>query len=340
MKIIKQPNFKSFLAAIIKLILSVLALVFFLNSVSAQTKDTLIKVADNIFEIRGFIGNVVFLVTDDGVCLIDAGASESDGEKIIKHIQSVTNKTIEYVIVTHHHFDHIGGLSALPKTAKIIAQSNIIEHLQEAEKQRNIEINITLPSIIDSLQLLEKNIKVKEGRKFEIIDSLLQSSINQLNKLSKEKTVYPKLLIDSLNTMILGKDTIDIIHPGQAHTNCDLVISLKTRKIMVMGDLLFNKCWLYVDSSGSVGNWSQQLKILANYNVKYFIPGHAELANKDDMLLFSNYLNDLSTKVKSLKDQNKSVEEIKTLVSLPDYDEYGFKNSRNHNIEIIYKQLK
>lgn len=79
------------------------------------------QVRDNLHVIIGSGGNVGVLVTDDGVVLID-DKFERNVPDILAKVKSVTNKSLAYVINTHHHGDHSGG------NAKLLAQAPVIAH--------------------------------------------------------------------------------------------------------------------------------------------------------------------------------------------------------------------
>ena len=81
----------------------------------------------------GFNGTNSYLVEDNDSCiLIDPGA---DGEKILSLIQE-ENLTLEKIILTHGHFDHIGAVEYLREGtgAKIFVHSEDKEYLMDEKK--------------------------------------------------------------------------------------------------------------------------------------------------------------------------------------------------------------
>ena len=71
---------------------------------------------------RNFISNAAFVVTGDGVVVIDALGSPKLAEALIAEIRRVTPQPIRHVIVTHYHADHIYGLQAFKAAgAQIVA---------------------------------------------------------------------------------------------------------------------------------------------------------------------------------------------------------------------------
>jgi len=72
------------------------------------------KVADGEVEVH-FIdvgqGDAALLLSDKGSVLIDTGTTES-GEKVAAYVSSRT-ETIDYLVLSHPHEDHIGGAKAV-----------------------------------------------------------------------------------------------------------------------------------------------------------------------------------------------------------------------------------
>ena len=65
----------------------------------------------NIFDIPAFTDNYIWaLQVDSSITLVDPG----DAAPVIKIIKEKKLK-IEDILITHHHFDHTGGLVELKK---------------------------------------------------------------------------------------------------------------------------------------------------------------------------------------------------------------------------------
>ena len=86
------------------------------------------KVAENLYALTGDGGNMAFLVTDDGILLIDT-ATKPLAPEIHAAIKAISDKPIKYVFLTHYHFDHVGASAQLSKEATIIAQENARKRL-------------------------------------------------------------------------------------------------------------------------------------------------------------------------------------------------------------------
>jgi glyoxylase-like metal-dependent hydrolase (beta-lactamase superfamily II) len=81
---------------------------------------------------QGFdFGDIAFVATDDGIVAIDAGTTEDNARAALAALRPTTTAPITHVILTHAHWDHIGGLRALtgPGT-RVIAQAAFGDELR------------------------------------------------------------------------------------------------------------------------------------------------------------------------------------------------------------------
>jgi len=62
---------------------------------------------------RNFISNAGFVVTDDGVVVVDALGAPALATELLAEIRRVTPQAVRHVIVTHYHADHLYGLQVL-----------------------------------------------------------------------------------------------------------------------------------------------------------------------------------------------------------------------------------
>lgn len=101
------------------------------DTLSLQQKSTqteALKITDGIFQAIGF-GNSFLVVTDEGNVVIDTSLPQNAaGHK--KLLDAVSDKVPEYIIATHGHGDHVGGIPLWRgKDTNVIAQENSVEFL-------------------------------------------------------------------------------------------------------------------------------------------------------------------------------------------------------------------
>src|SRR5215831_10838275 len=89
-------------------------------------EDKPVKINDAISMVPA-TGNVYLVTTPAGDVVIDTAAAEIAGE-VKKIFDSEPHGPIKYIILTHAHADHIGGISLWKEPdTEIIAQRNCVE---------------------------------------------------------------------------------------------------------------------------------------------------------------------------------------------------------------------
>ena len=84
---------------------------------------------ENLYVIPGFDGgvsggNIVVLVTEEGVLIVDNKYDYSH-PFIMEQLRKVTDQDVRYVFNTHHHFDHAGSNASFMPDIPVLAHRNV-----------------------------------------------------------------------------------------------------------------------------------------------------------------------------------------------------------------------
>lgn len=209
---------------------------------------------------RNFISNAGFVVTDDGVVVIDALGSPPLARELIDEIHRVTTQPIRYVIATHYHADHIYGLQAFKDAgAVIIAHAEGREYLNSETAKLRLEA-----SRQDLFPWIDENTHLVPADRW----------------LDAEQT-----------TLRVGSTDFIIRHVGPAHTPEDLVVYVPSRGVLFAGDLVFRGRIPFVGQADSE-RWIASLNKLIELDPRIMLTGHGP-PSKDplaDLKLTRDYL--------------------------------------------------
>ena len=189
---------------------------------------------------RGNGGNIVntgFIVTADGVVVIDTGSSRLYGEQMRRAIAGVTDKPIRQVLITHHHPDHFFGNQGF----------------------RDVPI-AALPGSIGGMK--------QEGGVFA--DNLYRMTGDWM---SESEAVAASQEARPGRTLIGGHDIELIALKG--HTQADLVVLDHTTGVLFAGDLVFWQR-AATTPHASIADWLAALDRLQTLKWKTIVPGHGE----------------------------------------------------------------
>jgi len=93
---------------------------------AGQDQAKVVKISDSIY-MAPMTSNVYLVMTRDGNVVIDT-APERDAQAAKDLLTAVSHAPVKYIILTHGHVDHIGGISLWRQPGtQIIAQRNYVE---------------------------------------------------------------------------------------------------------------------------------------------------------------------------------------------------------------------
>lgn len=220
-------------------------------------KMTLNKVSDHTYYVEGvagvatdnegFISNAGFVVTSEGVVVIDSLGTPSLSWKFLQLIKTVTDKPIVKVIATHYHADHIYGLQTFKGPGVVFyAPNGVYEYLDsDAAAERLDERRFSLDPWVND-------------------DTIL---------------VTPDVLISSETDITVGDVDFRINYLGAAHSDGDLTVYVKQDKVLFSGDIIFEGRVPYLGDSDTK-SWLKTLQELETNSLLALIPGHGSAANK------------------------------------------------------------
>ena len=102
------------------------------------TSPRILRPEPGIQVAQGYdFSDLAFITTSDGVVAIDAGTTEDRVKAALSDLDLPADNTISHLILTHAHWDHIGGAGALrgPRT-RVIAQAGFPAGVQREQGER------------------------------------------------------------------------------------------------------------------------------------------------------------------------------------------------------------
>jgi glyoxylase-like metal-dependent hydrolase (beta-lactamase superfamily II) len=305
-----------------------------------ETKITPVSPKIYLLENLGESGNVAFLVTDEGVLVVDSGDTPANGRTIVEKVRAVTAKPIRYVVLTHYHGDHTLGLQSFPSATLIIAAANLPRNMKRDEeyiKATREKLSVQIAEIRNVLQKLGDEKSAQRTAEEE----RLKKTEEELSFYRELRLVPPSVLVADKKILLLGGETIEIVFPGPAHTDDNSWVYFPGQKVIHMGDMDFNRLHPFIDwqFGSNTANWIAQLKIVENLPLDNVIPGHGPLAGKEILAEQARYLTDLRAAVAAEIKKGTSLEAIKKSLPMGRYASWGFADMWPYAIEAVYHEL-
>ncbi len=313
------------------------------SGLRAAAEVKAVPVAGGLFLVEGLEGgNVAFLVTDEGVLVVDSGTTPEEGRLVMAEIAKKTGQPVKYLVLTHYHGDHTFGLQAYPASTVVIAQQNTadnIRHLNEPRIQGQLEKR--MPEMIAAQKLAVDKLRKKKGKDLKKEEERLQELETGLAQLRELRFVYPAITFQTKLSVFLGGQEVEVVHLGRAHTDGDALVHFPGLNVLHTGDLLFAASYPYigVEAGADTANWIAAIERAASWEVETVIPGHGRITDKQGLLKMAAYLSELREAVKGAIAAGKSLAEAKKMAPLPSWKGFDRERQLPMNIEAVYNEL-
>jgi cyclase len=200
-----------------------------------------------------------------------------------------------------------------------------------------------LPANIEKLEKKIAELKAKNDTAFQQEEKNLQKEKQRLEEMKQIKIIEPNITFNDKYTLILDKDTVDLMYPGPAHTTCNIVVYFRSQKVIHTGDVVFNGLFPYIlwmDGSNTK-NWAEFLRtIVETWKVEKIVPGHGgSTAPKENLIKLSEYLTDLRIEVDTAMKKGISLDDMKKNIVFKKYYDFQRQQLVPINIESVYHEL-
>ena len=211
----------------------------------------------------GFMNNPGFIVTRDGVVVIDPGSSVQIGRKLLHSIRGVSEKPVVAVFNTHVHGDHWLGNQAIREAhpqARIYAHQRMLEHVDAGAGEEWIALFSQLTEgATDGTRVVAPGIGLRGGEVIRI-----------------------------------GELALHIHHTGRAHSDNDIMIELRADSALFTGDIVTNKRIQSARPEDSdIFGQIHAVEVALGTGSRWYIPGHGHSAGREMVEQQLSFLQDL-----------------------------------------------
>lgn len=82
--------------------------------------------------------NSAFLVSDQGILVVDTGLNTQEGRKLLDEIRKISQVPVRWIVNTHYHPDHRGGNSMVGPDAIIISTEFTRSHAEKPNRENSV----------------------------------------------------------------------------------------------------------------------------------------------------------------------------------------------------------
>lgn len=207
---------------------------------------------------QGFMNNPAWIVTEQGVVVVDPGSSVQVGEMVLARIEQTTDKPILAVFNSHIHGDHWLGNQAI--------------------RGRYPDVPIYGHERVGP--------RVIAGAGTQWVQLMLNMTQNATAGTDVVKADHP---VKDGDTLGIGGLTYVVMNNDKAHTDTDIMVLVKERGVMFLGDNAGHERILRLEGGSFPGNVEALNNAIAT-GATVFVPGHGPSGGKEVAERYRDYL--------------------------------------------------
>lgn len=228
------------------------------------------------YENSGHNNNLSFVITSDGVLVVNAGANYLLAQALHKEIKTITDQPVKYVVLENGQGHAMLGSNYWKEQgAQVIAHEDAKHEIEE-----------------NAFSILENMKKV-------------------LNEKAKgTKVVTPDITFKNKKVIEMGGIRFELLNLGPAHSPGDIIVWLPQKSLVISGDMAFHQRMLplfeHTDTAAWINTWDK----FEALNAQYVIPGHGEPTTMKVVKRYTKeYLVYLRKKVAELIEQGGTLQD-------------------------------
>ena len=265
---------------------------------------------------RGWNGNAGFVITKDGVVMIDTLGTPKLAKRIIATIRTITDKPIRYLIVTHNHPDHSYGaapFAALEGVTVIAHKGSILYNLSE-----------TLDTSVD----YRRELFPVDMQGFKPVEADLYIDIEPFKS----------------HRLELGGAVFEIYNTNQHHSHGDLVVHQVNEDIVWISDLAFNQRTTYLGDGHSAQVISAQDWLLSEFaDASLMVPGHGSAQTSPFPMVGKtrDYVQRMRKAMEEAVDEGIEMYDAVQGVEFEDWKDTAlYEENQRANANFIYREME
>jgi len=283
------------------------------------------KVSPNLFVLHGSEGldpahpdasggRAMVLFGPDGVLMVDT-ENRQVADKTLKAIRSFTNAPIKVLVNTHIHPDHTGANAFFAREgALIFSQENLRTEMLHPPLRANGQPG-PAPDMAGVPVVVYRYNPAVPGE--------------------------PAVSFD------MNGETVDFIPMMPSHTAGDTIVRFRRANAIYIEDFYRNFGYPFADQAngGSIRGMLDAIDLIGKLAGPdtTLVPGHGTLVGKRDLLPYRAMLIDILAKVKTMRDQGRSLKEVLAANLTAPYDkttEGDTQQSKDRFITEVYDEVK
>jgi glyoxylase-like metal-dependent hydrolase (beta-lactamase superfamily II) len=267
-------------------------------------------------------GNSLFIVTGEGVLVLDTNLLPAKSAAVIGEIRKRTDQPVRWVVYSHWHDDHIFGSGEYRKAfpnAVFLSHENTRTDMEASA----LPVLKEAPAALKRAEeRLAKGVKSNGEPMTDAEKTAFAARIEEyrgfVRQMSTADPVLPGVTLREVVTLRAGGREIQLRHFGRGNTRGDLVVWLPKERVLATGDLLVAPTPFGIGSF--FGDWITTLGKLEALEPAVIVPGHGPvMRDREYLQRVRRLLESTLSQAKAAAAKGLSLEETRKAVDLEEF---------------------
>jgi len=269
------------------------------------------KIKDGIYvyAAKAQDSNVNFILTREGVVMIDTGQTPADSHAAMGVLKKLTPQPVRFIIHTEPHDDHTVGDFVFSPPAVVIAHAGATESMRKASTaERNQKMAAEYPEMREILKGYRR--------------------------------VLPHIEYQNKMTLNLGERTFELIYLKNVHSEADTAIWLPKERVIWATAAVGVKRFPNIRPFLTIPDILASIKLMRALNPEVVIAGHGAPGTTKIFDEMERYYGLLLERVGRMAREGKTLGTTKAELKMPEFDDWTGKERFPNNIDAAWRAVK
>ncbi len=259
------------------------------------------------YENSGHNNNLSFIITGEGVVVVNAGDNALLAESLHAEIRKLTDQPVKYVILENGQGHAMLGSSYWKaQGAKIVAH-------------------------VDTLHEIEEN-----GH--EILNRM---RLGRRDKAFGTELALPDITFEDEWVVELGGERIEALYLGPAHSPGDISVWLPGQKLVIAGDVAFHERLLPVMEDTDTAGWIETWDAFVGLGADTVVPGHGGPTGYDEVTRYTrDYLVYMRERIRALVEDGGTLQDAYLVDQSPFSHLDTYFELKRQNAGTIFREME
>jgi len=269
------------------------------------------KVKDGIYVYAAKDGNSTcsVVLTQEGPVVIDTCQRPPDTHRLMAGIKKLTDLPVRFVIDTEVHNDHTFGHWVFSPPAVVINAEGA-------------------------------GAAMTKGFNPKRVDTLAAESPEMAEAVKGYKMIVPQVEYRNQMTIHLGERTFELYYLKNVHSEADTAVWLPKERVLFAASAANVRNIINLRPFVRIQDLLASYKLMKSLNPEFVVPGHGAVSTTKIFDEYEAFYTLLMKRVGEMAAQGKSLDQIKSELTMPEYASWAGQNNLPQNITVAYASLK